>query len=226
MKIHDSTPSPTPSMEASDSGNSSQCLGEFSSAGESSPVAYAARENPILASLLQPAHGGSDVVQWVYHSPYDSYSGPAAGPHQEEKKWEYSYDSRHLSRCNWEELHQTGKRIVRESSSQPLRHAIDVILGLKEVASPQNWTSHTELQSGGGFIESSNESDCSSSMGAKRNWHETDLGNQSRASTGDITSLSDHQDEDVQYVPKKLRMSRRPYVPKKLRMSQRYQSTV
>lgn len=231
MKIHESTSSPIPSAENGESGSSSQSPGEFCNADESRPLASPTHEhNPILASLLsQPAQGGGEMMQWVYHSPYDSYSAQhAVDPLQIEEgslqppKWAYDSESRVLTRCSWEEVHQTGKRIVKEGSSLPLRHAIDVILGLKEeLPKPRpSWSRRTDLQSGGllTFTESSTESDCSS-IGAKRHWHEADLGYLSRPSSsgevasGDADTSCGCDGDDFQYVPKKLRMSKRYQSP-------------
>ncbi|KAK4021385.1 hypothetical protein OUZ56_003301 [Daphnia magna] len=111
--------------------------------------------NPILASLLsQPAHD-AEVMQWIYQSPYDSYStqlinppsstpladSPTAVEHpiRGEQRWSYDSLSQESLRCRSQESctmtrfeSSKSQTVPREASSLPLRHAIDVILGVKE----------------------------------------------------------------------------------------------
>lgn len=109
--------------------------------------------NPILASLLsQPAHD-AEVMQWIYHSPYDSYSTqlpnppadtalgdsptPVQHPTRTEQRWSYDSLSQESLRCRSQEScamtrFESSKSQTTASSSLPLRHAIDVILGVKE----------------------------------------------------------------------------------------------
>lgn len=114
--------------------------------------------NPILASLLsQPAHDG-EVIQWIYHSPYDSYSSQVLNPigtpladgsspiqhaSRPERRWssfnEESLYGSTADACGISLL-ESSQTVPRASSSSttattttlPLRHAIDVILGVKE----------------------------------------------------------------------------------------------
>lgn len=107
--------------------------------------------NPILASLLsQPAQDG-EVMQWIYHSPYDSYSSKVLNQptsntvsdvpttqHISRKEQCWPFGS--LNEESFQEQSQEASEMVRresppknsrEVSSLPLRHAIDVILGVK-----------------------------------------------------------------------------------------------
>jgi hypothetical protein len=123
--------------------------------------------NPILASLLsQPANDG-EVLQWVYHSPYDSYSSQLLSPQvsttpvgdpsssstqpstRADRRW--SYDSLVQESCGVTRFESSKSQITvpKETTSLPLRHAIDVILGIKEEF-PPNRPSNAFIYCGGG----------------------------------------------------------------------------
>lgn len=150
MKIHESgdkysTSSPSSSGQSIQLDRSSP--EDFYQADDSSKsfcVAPPSRDhNPILASLLsQPANDG-EVMQWIYHSPYDAYPSqlfnpqvstvgdpPAQQSTRAERRW--SYDSLSQESCGVTRFESSKSTVPREAASLPLRHAIDVILGIKE----------------------------------------------------------------------------------------------
>ncbi len=163
MKIHESGDK-YPSSSPSSTGQSVQndCSSpdvDFFNPGEDLSKSYCVPppsrdHNPILASLLsQPAHDG-EVVQWIYHSPYDSYSSQMLNPQvgitaeepnqhatRPERRWSYDSISQESLHGGSQEAETCGvtrfesspaSAILKEPSSLPLRHAIDVILGVKE----------------------------------------------------------------------------------------------
>lgn len=222
--------------------------------------------NPILASLLsQPTQSGGvagEVIQWVY-SPYDSYMGHAIDPATEEAalttrfdlpqyrqhssqetmtmpKWGMDPEMRYWNPYSWEDVHQSNKRIVKEeASSLPLRHAIDVILGLREGPKPETpaeWPSSSlpstpsrrnDLHSGGGLLQVDSNSDTHSNgspIMLKREWRESEpsfsvwtqclspstvLGPCSVSHDMSCASQVKEEPDVIHYVPKKLRMSKR-----------------
>jgi len=250
------------SCAGSSNGSGSQSLQEFYTISGDSHPGTSRDHNPILASLLsQPANADDQVIQWVYYSPYDSYSGHAGDPSEDHGPLQkqptqppplpsshyphlaqggmmnWGFDSETHSFINtfsWEEVQQTGKRIAKEASSNlPLRHAIDVILGLKEESPKPNnlmWSSRrsNELQSGGGLLSYGDIGAYSDRclIGSKRPWDEGDHGSLSSSRPSSSSDQVDspqlqhdtscrEDDEEKQY-----------YVPKKLRMSKRYQNLV
>lgn len=141
MKIHESgdkysTSSPSSSGQSIQLDRSSP--EDFYQADDSSKsfcVAPPSRDhNPILASLLsQPANDG-EVMQWIYHSPYDAYPSqlfnpqvstvgdpPAQQSTRAERRW--SYDSLSQESCGVTRFESSKSTVPREAASLPLRHA-------------------------------------------------------------------------------------------------------
>ncbi|EFX88808.1 hypothetical protein DAPPUDRAFT_311205 [Daphnia pulex] len=140
MKIHESgdkysTCSPSSSGQQHDRSSPEDFYQADDDSSKSFCVPPPSRDhNPILASLLsQPANDG-EVMQWIYHSPYDTvypsqmFNPPVNNnntvgdpPAQQSAARRWSYD------C--QETRFESSTVAREA---PLRHAIDVILGIKE----------------------------------------------------------------------------------------------
>ena len=194
--------------------------------GDASDVNDGHEHNPILASLLsQPGH--NDMLQWSYHPPYDYSSQPPAPNIKSERRWSYeSTDADYPAH-----FFSASCRKSETTANLPLRHAIDVILGVKEEpASPEepcvvtgvttasnHWSvGHVSCTVVGhhdagdvlvysGDADSGVESD-RSSVGYKHHYGDADV--------DDITDAQCALQHDATDI----------YVPKKLRMSKRYQS--
>lgn len=227
--------------------------------------------NPILASLLsQPAPDG-EVVQWIYHSPYDSYSSqildssscstsvantPSSVQQTLSPEYRWNYDIFNQEPCSQDHnLTKTqpfeNRAIPRESSGLPLRHAIDVILGVKE--EPKQKTSIEFLYFGDEMSPEPSTScvvttasnhwsigHLSSSMihqqETKMNVNTSSMGREpffdKAAEEQDIRPSCKHPWQMTDMYHPYLSDGRRPpadmeeftYVPKKLRMSKRYQN--
>ena len=270
MKIHESgekysSASPSSTSQSAQNDRSSPEV-DFFHSGENSSKSYcipappSRDHNPILASLLsQPAHDG-EVMQWIYHSPYDSYSshpqvvvnvvGDGGTP---DRRWSYESISQDNSIHGRSQDATCGITRCESSSSPPpttlpLRHAIDVILGVREDApkpmkqqrsslafrycgqempvvtscvvttasnhwsighlssstpSQHNVFSNTIDASQNSHESNSDLDSASDHVGYKRPWQMAGLYHLSE------TSIAESEDEDVTYVPKKLRMSKR-----------------
>ena len=189
--------------------------------GDANDAGDGHEHNPILASLLsQPGH--NDVLQWSYHPSYDY--NPSASTIKSERRWSYeSTDAEYTAH-----FYSASCRKPETSSNLPLRHAIDVILGVKEepasieepcvvtgvTTASNHWSvghvsctvvSHRDASDVlvySGDADSGVESD-RSSVGYKHHYADADV--------DDVC-----EEPDVVVVDS--------YVPKKLRMSKRYQS--
>lgn len=187
MKIHETstaaTPSPTFSsaMDVDDASNN--------------------KSNPILASLLsQPAtvtstssanDSGREVIQWIYQSPYDSYSSQV--------------------------LNLTSSRV---KLTTPTCHTIDVILGKHHgtddavtttTTASNHWSMSSCIDTSLSSHEFNSDSDqmmneSSNGGNNKRQWQLTEV-----FATSLIARENGVEEEDMaaNYVPKKLRMSKR-----------------
>lgn len=138
MKIHESgdkysTSSPSSSGQQHDR-SSPEDFYQADDSSKSFCVPPPSRDhNPILASLLsQPANDG-EVMQWIYHSPYDAYPSQMFNPPVNNNNTVGDPPAQQSAARRWsydcQETRFESSTVAREV---PLRHAIDVILGIKE----------------------------------------------------------------------------------------------